>query len=146
MRGLFYALMESRKLLFLTNLAETGNVSASAELAKLPRYQVYEWRRTDNAFAKHWEDAIGVAVDKLAFEARRRALDGIEEVRYYQGEPIGTIRKYSDQLLMFLLRAYDPDTFLAIRNQNIDHSKSEQDIREQLQKKMDRFLEGDEAE
>ncbi len=138
--------MESRKLLFLTNLAETGNVSASAELAKLPRYQVYEWRRTDNAFAKHWEDAIRVAVDKLAFEARRRALDGIEEVRYYQGEPIGTIRKYSDQLLMFLLRAYDPDTFLAIRNQNIDHSKSEQDIREQLQKKMDRFLEGDEAE
>jgi transposase-like protein len=138
--------METRKLLFLTQLAETGNVSASADEAGLPRHQVYDWRRQDEAFARRWEDALMVAVDKLAFEARRRALDGVEEVRYFQGEPVGSIRKYSDQLLMFLLRAYDPDTFLAIRRQNIEQITSTQDIRDQLQAKIDLFLAADKAE
>jgi len=134
--------METKKRLFLTHLAETGNVSASAEATGLPRHHVYEWRRQDEEFAQGWEDALVVAVDKLALEARRRALDGIEEVRYFQGEPVGSIRKYSDQLLMFLLRAYDPDTFLAIRQQGNDQTTSTKDIRDRLQAKMDRFLEG----
>lgn len=134
--------METKKLLFQTQLAETGNVSASSEEAGLPRHQVYEWRRQDGKFARRWEDALMVAVDKLALEARRRALDGIEEVRFFQGEPVGSIRKYSDQLLMFLLRAYDPDTFLAIRRHNHEQIKSTQDIRDQFQAKIDHFLAG----
>ncbi|MBL6782976.1 MAG: terminase [Alphaproteobacteria bacterium] len=131
--------MTNKKIAFLTRLAVTGNVSASADYADLSRSQAYEWRKTDANFAASWDEALAIAVDQLALEARRRAVEGIEEVRYYQGEPIGSMRKYSDQLLMFLLRAYDPKTFQALRREHIDQTRSVQDIRDQLQKKMDQF-------
>lgn len=132
--------MENKKHAFLTCLAQTGNVSASADHAGSSRSQVYEWRKQDHDFAAGWDEALAIAVDQMAWEARRRAVEGVEEVKYYQGEPIGCIRKYSDQLLMFLLRAYDPATFQAIRREHNDHSGSVQDIRDQLQKKIDRFI------
>lgn len=132
--------MENKKQSFLKKLAETGNVSASATLSDLSRSQAYEWRKHDPDFAELWDDALAIAVDQLALEARRRAIEGVEEVRYYQGEPIGCIRKYSDQLLMFLLRSYDPKTFQALRREHHDQPKSVQDIREQLQKKIDRLF------
>ncbi len=51
------------------------------------------------------------AVETLEAEARRRALEGVEENVYYQGAVIGRTRKYSDTMLMFLLRAYRPDIY-----------------------------------
>lgn len=86
--------MEIKKRIFLTHLAETGNVSASADPADLSRSQAYEWRKQDQGFAAEWDDALAIAVDQLAWEARRRAVEGIEEIKYYQGEPVGCIRKY----------------------------------------------------
>jgi hypothetical protein len=132
--------MEIKKRIFLTHFAETGNVSASADHADLSRSQAYEWRKQDQGFAAEWDDALAIAVDQLAWEARRRAIEGIEEIKYYQGEPVGCIRKYSDQLLMFLLRAYDPRTFQALRREHNDQSRSVQDIRDQLQKKIERLI------
>ena len=125
---------------FIRQLATSGNVTASAESAGVARHTVYEWRKHDPVFASKWEDALAIAVDALAMEARRRALDGVEEVRYFQGEAIGTIRKYSDQLLMFLLRAYDPQTFISMRNNTSPPTKSAKEIRDQIQAKIDRLV------
>lgn len=130
---------DEKKSQFIRTLAMTGNVTASAEAVGLARHMVYDWRKQDAAFASRWEEALAVAVDALAMEARRRALDGVEEVRYFQGEPIGTIRKYSDQLLMFLLRAYDPQTFISLRDNNRSKAKSAKEIRDQIQAKIDRL-------
>ena len=41
-------------------------------------------------------------------EARRRALTGVEQPVYYKGEAVGRIAKYSDTLLIFLLKAHWP--------------------------------------
>ena len=38
-------------------------------------------------------------------------MDGTEEGRYFRGEMIGTITRYSDSLLMFLLKARRPLVF-----------------------------------
>ncbi|MCG8624624.1 MAG: terminase [Proteobacteria bacterium] len=131
---------DDTKSRFIRQLAMTGNVTTSAEAVGVARHMVYEWRKQDPSFARKWEDALAIAVDALAMEARRRALDGVEEVRYFHGEPIGTIRKYSDQLLMFLLRAYDPETFISIRDSNRRPTKSAKEIRDQIQAKIDRLV------
>lgn len=96
---------------FIDALARTGNVSEAARRAGLSRSRAYQLRRADRAFAGEWEEAIEVAVDRLEAEARHRAVEGIEQPHFHQGRVCGTVRKYSDALLMFLLRAHRPHTY-----------------------------------
>lgn len=104
--------MEAKEqAVFLEALAEHGIVSKAAEAAHISRSAVYRLRNSDPTFAEAWSHAKEEATDKLATVVHQRAINGIEEVRYFKGEPIGTVRRYSDQLLMFLLRAYRPSVF-----------------------------------
>lgn len=95
----------------LAALAETGNVSNACAAADVGRATHYEWLRDDPYYAKAAEDAMDQAADKLEEEARRRAHDGVDEPVFYQGEVCGTVRKYSDTLLIFLLKGAKPDKF-----------------------------------
>lgn len=45
------------------------------------------------------------ACDTLEAEAMRRAVQGFEQPVYHKGVKCGTVRKYSDALLMFLLKS-----------------------------------------
>lgn len=47
----------------------------------------------------------------LEDEADRRAVDGVVEDVYHQGEVVGQVRKYSDGLLKYRLGAEDPDKY-----------------------------------
>lgn len=100
-----------KKRQFLKALAETGNVSEAARKARLDRSHAYQIRRQDQTFAEAWDEALDIAVDLLEGEARSRAVEGVEQPRFHQGRICGTVRKYSDSLLMFLLRAHRPETF-----------------------------------
>ncbi|MBI4185314.1 MAG: hypothetical protein HY521_15080 [Proteobacteria bacterium] len=102
---------ERLKRLFLGALAESGNVSAACRRVLLPRHTAYGWRRADPAFAKAWAEALEIGLDALEDEATRRALEGVEEPVFYQGEVRGAVRRFSDPLLMFLLRARRPERF-----------------------------------
>ena len=102
---------ENQKKLFLEALSQHGIVTEAAAYAGVARSSVYRCRNLDQNFASSWSDAKEAATDRLAKAALDRALDGIEEVKYFKGEPIGSVRRYSDQLLMFLLRAYRPAIF-----------------------------------
>ena len=77
----------------------------------MPRSALHERRAADPAFAAAWDDALDGAMDAIEEEARRRAIEGTEEPVFYQGKQIGRVRKYSDALLMFLLRAHRPIRF-----------------------------------
>jgi hypothetical protein len=46
--------------------------------------------------------------DLLEDEALRRAEDGVAEPRFYEGRLCGHVQKYSDTLLIFLLKARRP--------------------------------------
>ena len=100
-----------RRGTFLTSLAETGNVSAAARAAKVSRSYAYRLKTADPEFAADWAEALETAIDALDAEARRRALDGVETPHFHQGRVCGTGRKYSDTLLMFLLRAHRPERY-----------------------------------
>lgn len=96
---------------FLCRLRETANVSRSAKDAGISRKTVYKERDSSEAFAAEWDDALEEGIDYLEEEARRRAHEGVEEPVYYKGEEVGTVRKYSDTLMIFLLKGRRPDVY-----------------------------------
>jgi hypothetical protein len=108
-------LTSERQERFLKALANTGSVTAAIAVANTSRTRVYELRKADPSFASAWEEAEEIATDRLEEEARRRAVEGVAEplvsagklVRDDDGQPIA-IRRYSDNLLLALLKAHRP--------------------------------------
>ena len=90
---------------FIKVLRNTGNVSLAARAIGMHRRYMYDLKDADPEFALEWDDAVQEATDVLIEEARRRAARGVLEPVYYQGMVVGHIRKYSDVLLMFLIKA-----------------------------------------
>lgn len=110
---------------FLKVLARTCNVTHAAWSVGISRSRVYDIRKEDAEFAAAWDEAEETAVDSLEGEARRRALEGIDEPVVYQGtistdekgQPV-TVKRYSDTLLMFLLKAHRPEKY----RERFDHT------------------------
>ena len=96
---------------FLDLLGKNGNVTLSAHEAGIVRQTAYDARDRDKAFSKAWEDAMEQAADVLEREAWRRASEGVKQPVFYQGEVCGHVRKYSDVLLIFLLKGARPDKY-----------------------------------
>jgi hypothetical protein len=96
---------------FLAALAESGNVSEACKLAVVSRDCVYRLRKNDTDFAAAWEAAIEIACDVLEKEARRRAVDGWLEPVHHLGIPTSYVVKYSDTLLIFLLKGANPEKY-----------------------------------
>jgi hypothetical protein len=116
---------------FLQVLRETGgNVSRACAAIRLTRTRVYEWRAADPVFAQEWDEAVELGTDELEEEARRRAFSGVDEPVFYQGEECGAVRKYSDTLLIFLLKGRRPDKYR--ERVTIDVNKLDSDIEREL--------------
>lgn len=96
---------------FLTQLAECGQVRLACERASIHRTTAYAARKSDPEFAAQWETALQQAGELLEQEAWRRAHDGVDEPQFYKGTVCGTVRKYSDVLLIFLLKAVFPEKY-----------------------------------
>ena len=96
---------------FLQSLSEGMSVSASCQKASVPRRTVYEWRDRSESFKAAWEAAVEEGTDLLEDEARRRAVQGTEKPVFYQGIQCGSIREYSDTLLIFTLKARRPTKY-----------------------------------
>lgn len=93
---------------FLTVFADTCSVTKAAAAIGVARQTVYEWRDSDAEFAAAWQAAERLGVEGMKDEVKRRAFDGVNEPVFYQGYECGTVRKYSDTLAMFLIKAHDP--------------------------------------
>lgn len=102
---------KARQNAFLAVYSETGNLTAAAQAAGVTRRQHYEWAE-DPEYRKAFNDAQEQATDALEAEARRRAYQGVEEpTGWYQGSPGGYVTRYSDTLLIFLLKGMRPDRY-----------------------------------
>ncbi len=75
------------------------------------RQTVYDTCQRDPAFKAQLAEAKDAGADVLEEEIRRRAVEGVEEPVYYQGEIVGHVRKYSDILLIFAAKAARPEKF-----------------------------------
>lgn len=93
---------------FLLALEQTGNVTKACELAKIQRRTIYRMRDDSNEFALAWDIAKLIGAEALEDEAIRRAHDGVDEPVFYQGKAVGAVKKYSDTLLIFLLKGAMP--------------------------------------
>jgi hypothetical protein len=108
-------LTKMRQGRFLQALADTGSVTAAIAVAGSSRTRVYELRKADREFACAWQQAEETATDRLEDEGRRHAVEGVTEplvsagklVRDDDGQPI-SVRRYSDHLLLALLKAHRP--------------------------------------
>lgn len=95
----------------LAALAKTGNVTQAARAAKVGRATHYEWLAEDPEYASAAAGAMEEAADLLEAEAQRRAVTGVLEPVFHQGKKVATVRKYSDTLLIFLLKGAKPEKY-----------------------------------
>ncbi len=91
----------------LAAFSKTGTVTLAAIAAKCDRTRHYAWLKNE-AYSEAFKTAQAAAAECLENEARRRAVQGIEEHIYHRGEIVGTRHKYSDLLLIFLLKGALP--------------------------------------
>jgi hypothetical protein len=66
---------------------------------------------SDPVYFQAFKEAHQQACEALEAEARRRATEGWDEPVFQKGVQCGVVRKYSDQLLMFLMRGAMPDKY-----------------------------------
>lgn len=95
---------------FLNGLAQGSSVQAAAGSDAFRR-RLYRLRKGDAEFARRWKEAYDEGTDALVHEARRRAVEGVEDFKVIgSGEFQREIkfRRYSDTLLMFLIKQRDP--------------------------------------
>lgn len=96
---------------FIEALRELGHVGKACQVAGISRQTAYLHRRNEPQFAADWDTAIDDAAYSLEDEAWRRARDGVDEPIVSQGMIIGTQKKFSDTLLIFLLKGIRPDKY-----------------------------------
>jgi hypothetical protein len=109
---------------FFETLAATRNATRAAQEAGISRITAYKWRQRPGPMGDRirqlWDEALSVNLDVLEAEARRRATEGVERLRFdRRGDALvdprtGKVYKekeFSDTLLIFLLKAYDPARF-----------------------------------
>jgi len=103
----FGEIQSPKKRGFLTALVESGgNVTEACKLTKISQATPYtrQWL-DDEQFQQYLRAAKLMAAEHLEAEAIRRAYHGVDEpVGFYKGEPSAYVRRYSDVLLIFLLK------------------------------------------
>lgn len=108
--GAFVHLKNGEREAFLCAYSTCGNVTSACKAAGVHRNSHYNWMH-DPEYAAAFEIAKRYAVDTLRREAWRRATEGVDEPQFYQGQVCGAVRKYSDTLLIFLLKGVAPEEF-----------------------------------
>jgi hypothetical protein len=96
-----------RMAMFCGLLAETGIVGDACLAVGMSRTTAYEARRRNPLFAAAWEEALGLARNRLADELLERSLTGCVEKYYRDGELVGEKRIVDNKLGMAILRRLD---------------------------------------
>ena len=99
---------------FIGVLADTGSVTQAALEFNMSATSCYRLRRSvdGRAFAAAWDAAVQTASLRLVDLAFERAVNGSPEPVFdREGNRVGQRIRYNDRLLMFLLRAHQPDRY-----------------------------------
>lgn len=101
----------TKKKAFLSAFAQCGNISHACRLANCSRTLVYKWLNEEPEFKVQFDEADTQATENLEREAYRRACEGTLRPVYQGGRKVGTIREFSDTLLIFLLKGRKPNMY-----------------------------------
>ncbi len=95
---------------FLAAYEQLGNISAAAKAAKVS-VNVHYKAKGNETYQKLFDHAKRTFVEQLETEATRRAVEGVEEPIYHAGKMVGTRKRYSDVLLIFMMKAHNPEKY-----------------------------------
>lgn len=98
----------SAQIEFLETLEKGLTVVDAVRAAKISVSTAYRWRRLDEKFAEDWDFAYAMGSEPLEKEAHRRAFEGCQRTERIQGSFDTKVTTYSDELVMFLLKARNP--------------------------------------
>lgn len=104
----------NRDNVFFAALEEGSTVGEAAKLAGYSRSSVYEYAEEDKEFKSQFDDARADLIEKLEKEADRRAIEGVvdyKSLKTNSGHKVVQVKRYSDSLLMFRLKALKPETY-----------------------------------
>ena len=110
---------------FLAAYRTMGNISAAAKAAGVHRQSHYLWLERDPEYVAEFAQADEEAIEWLEAEARRRAVEGTQRLKFHQGQlvtipdpenpegpPIPYVEhEFSDTLLIFLLKGRRPEVY-----------------------------------
>lgn len=96
---------------FLGALTQGLPVRRAVKVAGVHETLVYKRRANDETFRAAWNEACELGTELLEQEAQRRAYHGTLKPIYYKGELCGSERKFSDTLMIFLLKGRKPEVY-----------------------------------
>ena len=97
---------------FLAVYGKMGVIKRACKLAGVGRSSHYEWMEANPKYRRAFEEAQEDAADNLEAEVYRRAVKGVKKpIGWYKGVPGGMVRRYSDTLLIFLLKGARPEKY-----------------------------------
>ena len=117
----------AKQVAFLAAYAILGSIGQAAKTAGCSRAAHHRWLECDPAYRNKFADAQAEANDRLEAEARRRAVAGVERMKFYKGVAIIDPRtitvecpdgkpyieyECSDRMLELLLKAHMPDKYM----------------------------------
>jgi hypothetical protein len=99
-----------RQVAFIECLAESACVAEACRGVKMSKQSAYALRARPEAisFRNAWDAALDYATRCLADAVLSRAINGVANPVFYQGEQIGERRTYDERLAVFLLQRRDP--------------------------------------
>jgi hypothetical protein len=101
----------AKQKLFLAKFSDMANISRAAKASKIGRQTVYDWLENDPEFKKKYELANKIALGVIEDEATRRAIEGTSKPVFQGGKKVGTVKEFSDTLLIVLLKARAPEKY-----------------------------------
>lgn len=96
---------------FLGHFSALASVSRAAQKSKVARSTFYEWLKADKEFNDLYIVTCEQAVGALEDEAIRRAFEGTNKPVYQGGKKVGSIKEFSDTLMIVLLKARAPEKY-----------------------------------
>ena len=118
---------------FLVAFRKTKSLNAAAKAIKKNRNTVYYSRQRYPEFDQAILEADESFTDELEACALERAINGWLEPVFYKGEQVGTVRKFSNALTIFMLKCRRRERYL------VEHTE-EQETTEQKAAEIRRAL------
>lgn len=104
-------LAHPQKVAFLVAYANCGVVTMACQAAEVGRRTHYHWLKNDADYRIAFDEANEMAIELMESEARKRATIGWNEPVFHMGAVCGHKRKFSDNLLMFMLKGAKPEKY-----------------------------------
>ncbi|GMW00524.1 MAG: hypothetical protein AMXMBFR84_16610 [Candidatus Hydrogenedentota bacterium] len=110
----------SKREVFLVHIQSGATIEMAAKAVGISRQAAYDLKRKCERFSQDWDEAYEVGTEAMEAEAYRRAVHGVKKPIWRGKKIVDYYTKYSDSLLIFLLKARKPSMYRESYKQKLD--------------------------